>query len=76
MESPFLDMLFNIVKLQLPAIPRNRTFSTFSPKFIKLTISQIKLFFMESPLLDMLFNIVKLQLPAIARNRTLQTEWT
>ena len=30
MESPLLDMLFNIVKLQLPAIARNRTFSTLS----------------------------------------------
>ena len=30
MESTLLGMLFNIVKLQLPAIARNRTFSTLS----------------------------------------------
>ena len=79
MEGALLNMLFNIVELQLAAIPRNRInplcpYPTpnfqkfFFPKFIKLTISQMKIFFMEGALLNMFFNIVELQLTAIPRN--------
>ena len=79
MKSRLLDMLFNIVELQLTPLPRNTIKPLFRnptpnfqkfffSKFIKLTISQIKIFFMEGALLNMLFNIVEFQLTVIPRN--------